>query len=56
VTLLSVPAPEAGTTVHVTPICEESFCNRRREHLGAAAGTVAESGATDTVIGAGGCA
>jgi hypothetical protein len=56
VTLLSVPPPDAGAMVHVTPICVESFCTVAVSTWVVPAGTLAESGAMDTVIGTGGCA
>jgi hypothetical protein len=53
VTLLRLPAPEAGERVHVTPICEESFCTVALSTWVVPTGTVAEAGATETVIGGG---
>ena len=54
VTLLSVPAPEAGESVHVTPLFEESFCTVALRTCVAPATTVAELGATETDTGGGG--
>jgi hypothetical protein len=54
VTLLRLPAPEAGESVQVTPICEESFCTVAVSTWVVPAGTIAEAGTTETVIGGGG--
>ena len=54
VTLLRLPAPEAGESVHVTPSCEGSFCTVAVSTWVAPAGTIAEVGMTETVIGGGG--
>jgi len=54
VTLLSVPAPEEGESVHVTPLFEESFCTVALNTCVAPATTVAELGAIETDTGGGG--
>jgi hypothetical protein len=52
VAALSVPAPEAGAIAQVTPLCEGSFCTVALSTWELPAGTVAELGVMDTVIGA----
>ena len=54
VTLLSIPAPEAGESVHFTPLFEESFCTVALRTCVARATTVAVLGATATDMGGGG--
>jgi hypothetical protein len=53
ITLLSVPAPDAGEMVQVTPLFEESLCTVAENCCVAIAATVTVPGVTVTEIGGG---
>jgi hypothetical protein len=50
VTLLTVPAPEAGEIDQVTPFCPGSYCTVAVNVWLVPAGTVAELGETETTL------
>jgi hypothetical protein len=54
VAFVSIPAPEAGAIVQVTPCWEESFCRVAVRAWVPPADTVLDVGATETVIAGGG--
>ena len=49
-TLLNVPAPEAGEIDQVTPFCPGSYCTVAVNVWVVPAGTMAELGETDTTL------
>jgi hypothetical protein len=49
-TLLSVPAPEAGEIDQLTPVCAGSYCTAAVSTCIVPAGTVAESNDMDTTL------
>jgi hypothetical protein len=50
VTLLSVPTPEAGEIVQLTPVCPGSYCTVAVSTCVPPAGTIAVPGDMDTML------